>query len=1367
MPNTKSYLSMPKLIAGLLIAFVVCMAPAQLQARDDVEFGRYLGVRLQMWEESYAALDKIIQNGTADEKARAKASKAEVMKAEADAIYAKDQDESGRNKRYGEAVGIFGTPDTPAGIVSKGVMMVDLALALRRSNPNESRKYCDDAIAMFDKKRKQLDDGRFDGGAGQKLFGEEYGNYSKIFYHYCRAFYVKGMTYEFGSPDREAKFRECETQIGEFLFSLDYPTEEQVLTYPLQGDIELARGHPEAAVSHFTGTVSFLGDEAATEYIGRLAMEHGYLRAAELLTTELDFDPKNLLKCVDLYTEAYSKYGNVTGLEFYFKRFQLYRISALIKLGDESQIKGAIDLLFKLASDRDAAFRRQALVVLADIATRDNLDNELRFKCAGTVYAELSTNPPSVILKNIQAYQSLIVACRDAKSFETYAPACFMRIGEMYSQMWRFLDAALVFREGCYRTIYFRDKFSEDAPVPAHMAGRCNFIKDGKTLVGFPGEMSNQFARHASYLKDKLYGEPDNRYFQKLSTAADELKAQLAGDNARMDLGFKSAKELYDSKKYHQAAVRMVNLPAVYRSYKLALYIGAKAYFNVADDDGAQRNNRRGENDADNYKWDIEDADWYQKQIDRHKSDLNLLPASLLDGIAKPHWDAILDPKTPDQLVNWHKAVYYYKKYFLFEVQKSWDKIEPIVEGDEDLTLAEAMGALAQAYNAEWMRNNPSGEGEPDPDMKRMGYAAYDLAFLLRNPPRKLPEPTKEALQAAERDLALGILGPYWKWYGNHLSGSKAYQQGALRLSFYALAEAKDEDACEEVYLAYTQAFPDDEQEIRRMVANFYKILRDNLLPRTNARAKAASVLISRSNMLKKNSFERINGEAKDPDGNPLPGWADDAKRLEETKGTHEKRMILAEHFWQRWIVEMLFEGDKNAEVRENLPALRATIQAKWDSMAETYPKRWAQAIRSEYNEQLKKKNFEPIKADLDKALSGTTDYELLDKLKAMIDAEVSKKDSNNTKVQLLSDLQNYVVIASEELAYFTGTIFIYEFGTFLDEQAAEILEQSRPVTTRLLKYYEEYQFRRGEGGPEGLKEADMLTLGKQYFQIRDWDNTVKYLSSYITRFGGDKAWGKEESIPVDQRSLRVGKTGTATELEVKYQLGKAYLELYKENKDVEALKKAALLIRRCWNFNLLRDTNKKMNDKYTLLFQKELEDNYLYISNAMAEILLLLHDAGDVKIEWPQYVNQTTRTLEKDPARPLQVLPTDKASYLWEASQIRLKVWVQFTKLGRYQFRGDFRSNLEEWLKLTAQWIEVYGAEDKGISDLKGDGAKNTFQDAYNIAMREGGLNATYLPDDIKQYLERIKGLGAQIAKLCEQKKIPLTVEKPKENGK
>ncbi|MCG3182398.1 MAG: hypothetical protein ICCCNLDF_00460 [Planctomycetes bacterium] len=1367
MPNQSRFMTMPRILAGLAVALVLSLAAGDVHARDMVEYGRYLGVRLQMWEESYEVLDKIIDSGSADEKARARRNKAEVMKAEADAIYSEDQDDSARTARYGKALAVFGDPDDPAGVVAKGVMQLDLALALRRTDPDAARGYCDDAIKMLNDQRVYLDEKvRFQNPA---TWDKVYPDYSRLYYHFCRGYYVKGMTYESGSGDREANFKLCERNIGEFLFSLDYPTEEQVLTYPLLGDIEIARGHPEAAVAQFTGCVSFLKGEAATDYLGRLALEHGYLRAAELLTTELDYDPKNLEKCVDLYTEAYTKYGQIPELNFQFKRFQLYRISALIKLGDEAKVRGAIDQLFKLAADRDVTFRRQALVVLADIATRDNLDNELRFKCAGMVYAELDTNPVSVILKNIQAYQSLIVACKDAKTFETYAPACFTRIGEMYSRMWRFLDAALVYREACYRTLYFAEKFGPDDTVPDHMKDRCALIKDGKSLNNFPAEMSNLFARHAGFLVHKDLGEPNNKFFQKLSSDADQLKAELAGKAAKMELAYKSANELYRDKKFHQAAVRMVSLPAEFRSYHIALYIGAKAYFNVSEDPNAPRHNRRGEQDKDNYKWDIEDAEWYAAQRARHAADLGSLPASLYDGVEKSHWDAIVEGSTADQLANWHKAVYYYKKYFLFEAKKAWDEISPVLEGKERPGIADAIGAIAEVRNAKWLRDNPSGKGEPDADMKRMGFAAYDLAYLLRNPPRKLDDATRAALLEAERPLALGILAPYWKWFGSHLADSPNYKQGSLRLSFGALSESRDEDACEEVYRAYIESFPDDTAQIKYMVSNLYAILREKLTPKTSAMALASSKLVSYSNLLKKNSFERINGGAKDADGNPLPGFADDEKRLNEAKGLHQKRMILAEHFWQRWMLEQFLDAERNQELREFLPDLKDAVEQKWKAMAEEYPQRWAKAVRAEYDTQMKKDSFKPVKDELTKALAGVTDYEIVDKIKAVQDAEAAKQGGDGAKIALLADLLAFITVSTDALAYFTGTIFIYDLGGFLEKLAQDVDERARPSTTRILKYYEEYRMQRGQGGMDSLTEKDVKLLGKQYFRIRDWANTVKYLGNYVERFGGDRAWGKETEVPVDQRSKRIGKTSSGNELEIKYMLGTAYLELFKEGKDVENLKKSALLMRRCWCFNLVRDANEVGGKQYNWVkstnaddtdLQKAIEDYYLYVGRTMAEIFLLLHGQKDVKIAWPAYADQYTKSLEpkKEGDKVVtQGVPADAAGCLWHASQIHLRIWASFKLLGAYQFRGEFRENLESWLKLSVRWLQTYGDKDMGIEELKGAGVTQQAQGAYDVALSESSLEATYLPDEMKQYLARLKDYAKQLEKVCKEKKIDL----------
>lgn len=1347
MPNKSRFMTMPRIIAGLLIVLIASLIAPSLEARDDVEYGRYLGVRLRMYDEAYGVLDKAIKGGDKSTAIRAKQVKAQVMKTQADNEFA--EDESQRLALYQKALDEFELADKvteqePAAVVSKGSMMLELAMSLRRTNPEKAREFACGTQSAFDGNkgyrdggarkvlnalRQHLDDNvRFQ---NERRWNEIYEDYSRMYFMFCRSFYVEAMTYETGSPEREKALQFCQSQLDEFQFALDAPTEELVLSYALMGDMELARGNYADAAAKFVDVVNFLSGSLPNAYIGRLAMENGYLRAAEIYTTELDFEPENLERVVDMYSEAYNRYGGFSDLDYMFKRFQLYRISALIKLGNEEQIEGAIDLLFSLAADDDITFRRQALIVLADIATRENLDNELRFKCAGAVYADLDSNPVSVILKNIQAYQSLLMACNDLRTFETYAPACFTRMGEMYSRMWRFLDAALVYQEATYRTIYFREKFGKDGKPDAHMLGRCKLIDDPGTPYKFPGQMADDFARHAGFLVSGSYGDPDNRRFKELADKAQRLKAALGEESAQWDLASNQAFELYSNDNYAQAAVKYLSLPPQYRSFHISLYIGAKSYFNLSEDRRARRINTRGADDE------VESEEWFAEQRARHAEDLSALPESMWKGLEAPHWDAIQDSGTDGQLANWHKAVYYYKKYFLFECVKNWDDIEERINEIESPTLLDGINAVAREANRKWLRDNPDGKGEPDGNMKRMGFAAYDLAFLLRNPPRSVGDTVRAELRADGRELALGILRPFWDWFGMHLQESPAYKKGALKLAFYALSEAKDADACEQAYRAYLEAFPEDETELRRMVTNVYSILLDVLQPRTAAMASVSNSLFSRSNQLKKNIFERINDK----------DYPEDAKRLNEAGTRHERQLVLADHFWNVWMLEKLFEGDNRDDIESYLSDIRPTVTKKWDEMKEEYPKRWAEAMREEFDRRVKEDNFKSI-ADAAKKAVGADN--LKNNLKIVDELNKLRSSSDDgAVVQKYVELTSYITLQTDALRYFTGTLFIYEWGGFLESVSETIDARSRPLTTRILKYYEEYRLRAGKEGAAGLSEGNLKTLGTQYFRIRDWRNTVKYLGAFKESVEGASVnpWGNENAIPIGRNNL-VGNTRSGEELETKYRLGKAHLELYKETSDVEHLKKAALLIRRCWCFNLVRDANELSGKKFRLQFQKEIEDNYLYVGRAMSEIFLLIHESDqEIEIDWPQYHNQYTGNLQQDKDNPYQAVPENKPAYLWEAGRIHLRVWASFRLLDSYQYREEFRYNLEQWLKLAIRWVNAYGTDDKDIEVLKGDGARQFLQDAYNIATTEAALPSKHLPQEMRSYLERLGDYAEQVA--------------------
>src|SRR5690606_8121550 len=127
------------------LLLLLLLMPASLAARDEVSYGRYLGVRLRMYEESYAVLDRVIASAKGDAQARAKQVKAEVIKSEADNKFAEDGDVQARVDRYKAAIEVFGSPTEPAGALAKGRLLLDVAADLRRLEPRLARDYCDQA----------------------------------------------------------------------------------------------------------------------------------------------------------------------------------------------------------------------------------------------------------------------------------------------------------------------------------------------------------------------------------------------------------------------------------------------------------------------------------------------------------------------------------------------------------------------------------------------------------------------------------------------------------------------------------------------------------------------------------------------------------------------------------------------------------------------------------------------------------------------------------------------------------------------------------------------------------------------------------------------------------------------------------------------------------------------------------------------------------------------------------------------------------------------------------------------------------------------------------------------------------------------
>jgi hypothetical protein len=1347
--KTRLFAAAPARILGLVLLLVLAAAaPAALEARDEGEYGRYLGTRLRMYDEAYKVLDTAISGASGSAQARYKRIKAEVMISQAEFQFQRTGDGAARLRMYEAALREFGDVSDPAAIAAKGELQVQVAREIRRTDPSRARTLAREAHEFLKKERDRIEGLRGLRAEDEAAFRAAYAEFSRIYYQECMALFVVGLTYEMGSEERQNWFRRARMELDEFQFALDDVTEEQVLSFELLAEISLADNRYEDAVGQFMDLVGFVSAFNVNSYVGRLALDHGYLRAAEILTTHLDFDPANLERAVELYAEAFSRFGQFQDLAFQFKRFQLFRVSAQIKIGGEQQIRTAVDQLFQLAQDRDLMFRRQALAVLADVAARPGLNEELRLRCADMVYAERATNPVSVLLQNIAAYRAVLATLDTEQRFEMYGPLCYTRIAQMYSDMWRFLDAALVYREAAYRTGYFVNKFEAAEAVPEHMRDRTEAIHDAESLRNFASEMATQFERHARFLTMPQFGEPNNREYQLLLEEASELRAALGGVAAQRDLAYRRAGEMFNNREWAQAAVRYLNLPASYRSYHIGLYVAAKSYYNLTEDATAPRISRRGADEG------LESEEFFREQMERHATDLAILPESMWRGVEVPHWDVILNAETSGQLANWHKAVYFYKKYFLIEAVRYWSDLQPLLADDDgnlpdDLGIADAIVGVAQLVNQRWLRENPTGEGEGDRDLRRMGVAAYDLAHLLRNPPRTLPEAQRTALQEQERELALRILRPYWNMYGPHLEGREAYQQFSLRMAFSALVEDNDWEAAERFYRRYVELYPEDDDQLARMAGQLFSLMSRTLTPRVNAMLRASSRMTSRANELKKFTFARRT--SVNPEAHP-----EVAAALEEAADRDERRQILARHFWEFWIVETIFGGDRGAEVTRELPDLQERLEQRWNELAETYPARWHEAILAEFEAQLARDGNEPIREEAREAVSDAAPGRYAIILEGLRDG-YAQTDARRS--QLFAQLAVNIGLNTDALAWFTGTVWIYDFAEFLEEQSAEVNRQAEPLTRRVLHYYEESRERRGTGGVRGLSEGDLMNLGRQYSRLQDWARVRQYLTQYIERASG--TWGDVTRIPVDQTQRLVGRTSSGDEYESRYLLGRALLELYKAqeegSRDLELLKEAALQVRRCWSFNLVRDANELGGNRYRLLFQDTMERYYLAVGEAMSEIYLLLHEVGDLEMEWPEYQNQFTTRLDQDRDNPLQMLPSTQAEYLWAAREIHLRIWASFRQLDAYPFRTEFRVHLHRWLELTIRWVNTYGSEHMDVSDVRTRSARVVLQEAWDVSRNEGRSSAAFVNPSTQRFLDRTRELGAELQEAARQAGIEI----------
>ncbi|MBP9891217.1 MAG: hypothetical protein KBG84_04875 [Planctomycetes bacterium] len=1352
------------LIASCLFFLVAaCAFAPAASARDLSEYGYYLGVRLKMYDEAERLLTKQMESGSDADKSKAKSALARVYKAKADDDFLRSGNEKDRDEGYEKAERLYGDPEKAAEKVELAVLRLEIAKARARSDAEGARGLVAKALETLMAQQALLETTRSQMGDDPFFAAPEGARYRTCVYNVCVAHYVNGLTHGDGSPERSGHFKRAEDAVNEAVFLLPISV-EYVDALLLLGEIARSSRNFEGAVAKFLDVPSVLGDYPPGYDIGFQAMR-GWLKAAEIMTGELGYDKKFLQMCVEQYQKASSRYGGIKDLASEFKRFKLYQIGAQIKLG--GNIAVALSDLFLLAQEPDINFKRQALTVLADIGASEGLDPETRLLCGRAVLKDALVVGYGPIFKVLRAYQVLLAQCNTAQTFESFAPECYRQLGFIYADLLqRYMDAAMIYRDACLRTGYFRTKFGKDfdtAPekgieIPAHMKDKngatfCELISDTKSAFDFPAEMSKAYAKVAGWLVSSKFGDPKNAEFAKVKEDADYWKALFSGEEAQIDQAFGKASEKYNAKQYGPAAVRFAKLPAKYKKFRLALYYAANAYMAQLDDPTARHPSRMGED------VEQESSQYFEEMKRRHGEDLAGLPKELWENVETPHFEAMANATLKGDVAIWHKALYFFKKYMLYVVLRNWDEVKDSIDVKKH-DFVDAFMMISDRMAQRW-RAQPERTRQPNEEMQTMGRAAYGLAYLLRNPRKN--DPNEASVLNAGRPTALRILKVHWELFGPHFPKEDAdVQKAVLNLSFGCLADEKDGDGCEAILKAYEAAFGASEEGKKKVayyIAQIYLVYLDTLDPKVQALNSASTNLRSLFNQLKLGMFLTESMFLQDKDA---------AKKFADAKTTLDKDKAMAEYFWKFWLSERTLGGDpKKFPAASVGTEVLPIIKKKWDEFAEFYPKRWGEAQKAEFDALVKEKAYDAIRADAQKLVASGSPTEIVDKLQAKGDGPYGT-------------LALQVSLNTSHLRYFTGTTFIYDFGGFLEETSGALDERLRPMLTKVLTYYERYQ----ETKPnQGATEArSQYVVGKNFFRVRDYKRAAGYLQHCLDLLRKDNFFVNENVIPVNKQSMTAGlaakgmmetNTKSGEELELKYQLGRSYFELYKQDKNVESLKKAAVLIRRAYCFVLLRNANEMGKNQrsgrpFAMTFKEQIELYYLDTIDTLIAINLELNALKAPKVDYPPFVDQFNIWLDpeakdaKTGKVKLQEMPANEAEYLWHARRIHFDQWTSFAQLTDHPFRPEWRRSLRAWGDLTIEVLKKYGKSGEGIKDLVDVDSQKKLSDEVQVVLdiiRNKSLASLGYDDtETKAFKKGLKDCADSL--LAKAKDLKLTVK-------
>lgn len=1178
---------------------------------------------------------------------------------------------------------------------------------------------------------------------------EVYNSMLMSFYLRQRSAYVRGMCAPEGSQIRRDWMDNAAAVFSDFTWEvIDALMIPECVWdgYVLLGHASRAVGDSDAAVSNYRALPETMADFGFNpeNYLVQIRAFEGYNLAAQVLLNDYAGNREKLEEAIEMVDRVLRLYPGSSDTPM-GKELLMYGVAARAQIQGADLDPEVLNKLFELAGPgQDPHIALRASEQLANIAMVTGMSNELRIRCAQT----LVNKSNDLNFRAAQVLHSVLANCSTIEEFESYAPYCYYNIGLIYEGQYRFLDAAVVYREGADRLSYFRDeswKESEEK-LPAHFfnaEGKARFTSEFNKArfelatkgdaYELPALIGKQALSCVKWLSSSTYGDGDNPEFQRMQAEYQQWFAPMSGLAEQYAAVSNEASRLYNSGDYANAAEHWIG-SQLGGSFLRDNYLAGNALALAATRGTSVGEGRIGRQRLLRDGYTLRQVE-FEGQANRLDADFADVPKSLRDDL-RMHLDRLLNNSgILGKQYSWELAQYALKRAILSKVNSDARKLEEAGVSLEGLTLAQAVAAHAQVINKPFFQRL-----QHDPTMYMCAKAAYRLSLLM-------VEPVVDGAGQAARDLvqklrlereaeALDWLSIYDTTYGIHIKAAieladkvevreeaSTMQEYALQMLFNTWYDSSRKESSNKLLDTFNKindfakakkdatTDPAEIERLDNLIRSLASKLADKLrkyeLPIFVALKKPADNLTRIAGHLDKGLIEYYAFQPAE--GEPAPKLKDIAPEVRrETVSTYLYNRILSEG-----LTATMPDDDVNLVPED----LITTFKEDWQAWQVEYTKLYKEALIVEVDRL--------IAAETDKIVVG-----VLRSARGLIeskgsDAGINLILKNARDDNMNSDSRATLSFAADTLSntagalqFGVGDVFRFEMVKYIEDLSSKILDLASTHLSKALNATILYNEKRGTSIYD---DPDNARAYAAFFSTLK-NHEEAYTAWSIVLQQREKLYGDQSFININESSKRAADPDLlAEELITRFELGNAAFELYSADKQGEKadayLHEALIQLRRVSNvmqWRISLELNKSRRPEWLLNLERltptlsnAIDTIYIPGGTAYTQVLLeyaAVDESGE-QIRTPdwegrKYYQQANQFLTKAEVEKAKAdgkieseyfaLPVTSAELLKEASILRYAIELGLFQLSGGFYRNDYREAFFNWIQVKEIEAEV-----------------------------------------------------------------------------